>query len=92
MSTWKDDKGLPNNPMVVAPCCRRIVPADMLANVSMLPNEKRILKKHPLVYACDGCKERLYSTGKLKPSELAEASGVDASKVARLKAKEGRKS
>lgn len=89
MSTWKDDRALAENPTVTAPCCGRHVAADMLVNVSALPEAKRTTKKRPLEYACDGCVERLYRTGKVRPSELAQAAGADPAKVQRLRAKEG---
>ena len=60
----------------------------MLVNVSALPDAKRTTKKRPLEYACDGCVERLYRTGKVKPSELAKAAGADDATVERIKRKE----
>lgn len=89
LPTWQTDHALADNPLVRAPCCGREVPADMLVNVSALPAAKRTTRKRPLDYACDGCLTRLFRTGKLARWELAEATGADAVRVARLRARYG---
>ncbi len=64
--TFKDEHGLPDSPVVEAPCCGRDVPANMLILASMQPSDlgpAGVCKCCGKRFHCDRCKQVLFLTG-----------------------------
>ena len=74
--------------VVKAPCCNRMVPADLLVRVpaDLAPD----LAKHlPWTHACDSCRENLHRRGLVTRSALYAALGAPPEHVAAIAAQHG---
>lgn len=65
--------------------CRRLVPPEMLRDVTMLPAALRADLPADVTHLCDACEEERYAHGQWDRAAVAEARGAPAAHVAALR-------